>query len=63
MADYPDLDPERTVSMPMRRGDKCKGHHMLGSAPGEDICLPVTIFILFDGEIIIIIDAQHSRIF
>jgi len=41
MEAYPDLDPSKTVSMPMRRGDKCKGHKIKGSSPGEDKCLPL----------------------
>jgi len=35
------LVPEKTLSIPLRRGDKCKGHHIGHSAPGEDDCIPL----------------------
>eukprot|EP00584_Thalassiosira_punctigera_P023602 CAMPEP_0172574408 /NCGR_PEP_ID=MMETSP1067-20121228/136689_1 /TAXON_ID=265564 ORGANISM="Thalassiosira punctigera, Strain Tpunct2005C2" /NCGR_SAMPLE_ID=MMETSP1067 /ASSEMBLY_ACC=CAM_ASM_000444 /LENGTH=461 /DNA_ID=CAMNT_0013367037 /DNA_START=152 /DNA_END=1537 /DNA_ORIENTATION=+ len=33
-----DLDPMRTVGVPIRRSDKCMGHDIAGSAPGELDC-------------------------
>jgi len=42
---YPDLEPEKTVSMPMRRGDKCRGHHISGSSAGEDTCLTLDTWV------------------
>jgi len=50
-----DLDPERTVGVPIRRSDKCFGHKIAGSAGGELDCPPlekyldaVKTFIKFD---------------
>jgi len=36
----PDFDPTRTVGMPIRASDKCFGHRVRNSAPGERQCLP-----------------------
>lgn len=36
-----DLDPERTVGVPLRRSDKCFGHEIEGSAGGELDCPPL----------------------
>mmetsp|Transcript_17425 Transcript_17425/g.27364 ORF Transcript_17425/g.27364 Transcript_17425/m.27364 type:complete len:210 (-) Transcript_17425:74-703(-) len=50
-----DLDPERTVGVPIRRSDKCFGHNISGSAGGELDCPPleeyldaVKTFVKFD---------------
>ena len=37
-----EIDHERTISFPLRRSDKCKGHSIKGSARGETACEPVT---------------------
>ncbi|KAL7550180.1 hypothetical protein ACHAWF_013425 [Thalassiosira exigua] len=51
----PDLDPDRTVGVPIRRSDKCLGHNITGSAGGELDCPPMEDyldalkkFIMFD---------------
>jgi hypothetical protein len=36
-----DLNPERTVGVPIRRSDKCHGHNITGSAAGELECPPL----------------------
>mmetsp|Transcript_32001 Transcript_32001/g.69130 ORF Transcript_32001/g.69130 Transcript_32001/m.69130 type:complete len:418 (+) Transcript_32001:160-1413(+) len=36
-----DLDPMRTVGVPIRRSDKCHGHTLKGSAAGELDCPPL----------------------
>ena len=36
-----DLDPAKTVGVPIRRSDKCKGHALEGSAAGELDCPPL----------------------
>mmetsp|Transcript_17368 Transcript_17368/g.37497 ORF Transcript_17368/g.37497 Transcript_17368/m.37497 type:complete len:206 (-) Transcript_17368:497-1114(-) len=36
-----DLDPARTVGVPIRRSDKCTGHSLEGSAAGELECPPL----------------------
>mmetsp|Transcript_2525 Transcript_2525/g.4547 ORF Transcript_2525/g.4547 Transcript_2525/m.4547 type:complete len:449 (-) Transcript_2525:36-1382(-) len=36
-----DLDPARTVGVPIRRSDKCNGHKLEGSAAGELDCPPL----------------------
>jgi len=33
-----DLDPDRTIGVPIRRSDKCMGHSIVGSAGGELDC-------------------------
>jgi hypothetical protein len=33
-----DLDPDKTIGVPIRRSDKCKGHNIKGSASGEMDC-------------------------
>jgi hypothetical protein len=33
-----DLDPDKTIGVPIRRSDKCKGHDIKGSASGEMDC-------------------------
>ncbi|KAL9189901.1 hypothetical protein ACHAXT_009576 [Thalassiosira profunda] len=50
-----DLDPDRTVGVPIRRSDKCHGHNVTGSAKGELDCPPLSLyldgvkqFLLFD---------------
>ena len=37
----PDLDPRRTVGVPIRRSDKCMHHNVTGSAGGELDCPPL----------------------
>lgn len=41
----PDLDPMRTVGVPIRRSDKCHGHKLAGSAKGELDCPPLTFYL------------------
>ena len=42
MASIPkDLNPSRTIGVPIRRSDKCQGHKVEGSAPGELDCPPL----------------------
>ena len=36
-----DLDPDKTIGVPIRRSDKCTGHTIKGSAPGEMKCPPI----------------------
>eukprot|EP00581_Thalassiosira_minuscula_P012214 CAMPEP_0183715984 /NCGR_PEP_ID=MMETSP0737-20130205/10028_1 /TAXON_ID=385413 /ORGANISM="Thalassiosira miniscula, Strain CCMP1093" /LENGTH=438 /DNA_ID=CAMNT_0025945177 /DNA_START=108 /DNA_END=1421 /DNA_ORIENTATION=+ len=50
-----DLNPDRTIGVPIRRSDKCRGHNVEGSAGGEMECPPleaylhgVKVFIEFD---------------
>ena len=52
------LDPDRTVGVPIRRSDKCYGHNIAGSAAGELDCPPleeylkgVRNFLQFDPHI------------
>ncbi|KAL3791861.1 hypothetical protein ACHAW5_002912 [Stephanodiscus triporus] len=41
----PDLNPERTVGVPIRRSDKCHGHNITGSAKGELQCPPLSLYL------------------
>ena len=41
-----DLDPERTVGVPIRRSDKCFGHNVTGSAKGELDCPPLKHYLI-----------------
>ena len=40
-----DLDPDRTIGVPIRRSDKCNGHTLEGSAPGEMACHPLGTYL------------------
>mmetsp|Transcript_29423 Transcript_29423/g.48276 ORF Transcript_29423/g.48276 Transcript_29423/m.48276 type:complete len:292 (-) Transcript_29423:61-936(-) len=40
-----DLNPERTVGVPIRRSDKCLGHNISGSAGGELDCPPLSLYL------------------
>ncbi|KAL7539857.1 hypothetical protein ACHAXR_009672 [Thalassiosira sp. AJA248-18] len=40
-----DLNPERTVGVPLRRSDKCFGHNITGSALGELDCPPLSFYL------------------
>lgn len=40
-----DLDPDKTVGVPIRRSDKCKGHDIAGSAGGEMKCHPLETYL------------------
>jgi len=40
-----DLNPDRTVGVPIRRSDKCHGHNITGSASGELDCPPLGIYL------------------
>lgn len=40
----PDLDPDKTIGVPIRRSDKCKGHKLTGSARGEMKCHPLETY-------------------
>ena len=41
----PDLNPDRTIGVPIRRSDKCHGHSIAGSAKGELDCPPLELFL------------------
>ena len=41
----PDLNPDRTVGVPIRRSDKCHGHNITGSAKGELDCPPLSSYL------------------
>lgn len=40
-----DIDPDRTVGVPIRRSDKCYGHTIEGSAGGELHCPPLDVYL------------------
>lgn len=40
-----DLDPDKTIGVPIRRSDKCQGHSIEGSAAGEMKCQPLTEYL------------------
>ena len=40
-----DLNPERTIGVPIRRSDKCMGHNVTGSAAGELECPPLSMYL------------------
>lgn len=40
-----DLDPDKTIGVPIRRSDKCKGHQVVGSARGEMKCHPLKTYL------------------
>lgn len=40
-----DLDPDRTIGVPIRRSDKCSGHDLKGSAGGEMTCHPLETYL------------------
>ena len=40
-----DIDPDRTIGVPIRRSDKCKGHNITGSAGGELDCPPLDVYL------------------
>jgi len=40
-----DLNPERTVGVPIRRSDKCLGHNITGSARGELDCPAIAYYL------------------
>jgi hypothetical protein len=40
-----DLNPDRTVGIPIRRSDKCHGHNITGSAKGELECPPLALYL------------------
>ena len=40
-----DLDPDKTVGVPIRRSDKCINHTISGSAGGEMKCQPLTMYL------------------
>jgi hypothetical protein len=40
-----DLNPDRTVGVPIRRSDKCHGHNITGSAKGELDCPPLSLYL------------------
>ena len=53
-----DLNPDKTVGVPIRRSDKCTGHDIEGSARGEMVCSSldeylggVKSFVAFDPSI------------
>ena len=41
----PDLNPDRTIGVPIRRSDKCHGHTIVGSASGELDCPPLGLYL------------------
>ena len=40
-----DLNPDRTIGVPIRRGHKCIGHSVQGSAAGELECPPLSTYL------------------
>ena len=40
-----DINPDRTVGIPIRRSDKCHGHNITGSALGELECPPLQAYL------------------
>ena len=40
-----ELDPDRTIGVPIRRSDKCSGHDLKGSAGGEMACHPIETYL------------------
>lgn len=40
-----DLDPDKTIGVPIRRSDKCSCHELEGSAPGEMKCHPLETYL------------------
>ncbi|KAL3822393.1 hypothetical protein ACHAXA_010871 [Cyclostephanos tholiformis] len=40
-----DLNPDRTIGVPIRRSDKCHGHNITGSAKGELNCPPLRSYL------------------
>ncbi len=40
-----DIDPDRTIGVPIRRSDKCYGHTLEGSAKGELHCPPLDAYL------------------
>jgi len=40
-----DIDPDRTIGVPIRRSDKCYGHTIEGSAKGELDCPPLDVYL------------------
>lgn len=40
-----DIDPDRTIGVPIRRSDKCHGHNLEGSAGGELDCPPLSVYL------------------
>ena len=40
-----DLNPDRTIGVPIRRSDKCHGHSIAGSAKGELDCPPLELYL------------------
>eukprot|EP00804_Cyclotella_cryptica_P027372 CCRYP_008813-RB/>CCRYP_008813-RB protein AED:0.04 eAED:0.04 QI:690/1/1/1/1/1/3/190/327 len=63
-----DLDPDRTIGVPIRRSDKCHGHDIKGSAAGEMACQSfdtylegVKHFVSFDPRIQNIIVTSEDK--
>ena len=63
-----DLDPDRTIGVPIRRSDKCHGHDIKGSAAGEMACQSfetylagVKRFVSFDPRIQNIIVTSEDK--
>ena len=40
-----DINPDRTIGVPIRRSDKCHGHTIEGSAKGELDCPPLNVYL------------------
>ena len=64
-----DLNPDRTVGIPIRRSDKCHGHNITGSAKGELECPPLSLyleglrsFIAFDPNIENVIVTSEDKL-
>jgi hypothetical protein len=63
-----DLDPDRTIGVPIRRSDKCRDHDIEGSAAGEMACQSfetyldsVKTFLAFDPTIQNIIVTSEDK--
>lgn len=64
-----DLNPDKTVGIPIRRSDKCHGHNITGSAKGELECPPLSLyleglrsFIAFDSNIENVIVTSEDKL-
>lgn len=63
-----DLDPDKTIGVPIRRSDKCNGHNIEGSAAGEMECSSmdeyldgVKTFVAFDPSIEYVIVTSEDK--
>jgi hypothetical protein len=62
-SDHCDFDPERTISMPIRGSDKCRGAmHVNGGFEGESECFPSLHRYMAVAEKIRILDSKVNTI-